>query len=615
MRFLSALVVLFLLATLAVVSANGDYPTVTALEEAIIPPRDRFDLARRFLGVTHIPALPTTPPTYHIGDRATFNATNLGENRPLLVNAILRAAGQHIYMWVEEGANVNDDDLQYLADVFDTQIYAQVRELWGSEPKPGVDGDPRVYALFARDIGGGTAAYFASQHTYPTQIVPNSNQREMFFFNLDAVGRSIGSPVLEGILAHEFQHMIRSHIDSNEDTWLDEGFSTFTELYLGYDNSLFAALSFLSQPNTQLNHWSKDGDRQPHYGAAFLFTTYFFERYGLPGIQALSAEQKNGLESVDAVLQAMDQPGAEVFFADWVLANGLMLPDSLYGYRMLPRLPRATTRGDVSVYPYFAAGRVNQYATDYFLLSNLRGKKTLNVRFTMPTTVMLFPAQPLDGRWMWYSNKGDESNTMLTRAFDLRGVSSATLRYKIWYALERWWDYGYISISVDSGAAWTPLAGRYTTRENPNGLAYGVGYTGTSNGWVQESIALDAYTGQEVLLRFEMITDDAITDVGMIIDDVNIAQIGYFSDFETDGGGWEAQGWLRTDNLLPQQAWVQLAQQTDDQVQVTRWLLPSDDLLRLTLLPDVDQALVAISPFAPVTTLPMQYTITIEAQG
>ena len=33
---------------------------------------------------------------------------------------------------------------------------------------------------------------------------------------------------------------------------------------------------------------------------------------------------------------------------------------------------------------------------------------------------------------------------------------------------------------------------------------------------------------------------------------MEIPEIGYSTDFETDDGGWESAGWVRMDNLLPQ---------------------------------------------------------------
>ena len=106
----------------------------------------------------------------------------------------------------------------------------------------------------------------------------------MFFFNLDAIGQDFPLRAVESIVAHEFQHMIRFNLQVNSETWLNEGLSMFTQLYLynGMDGTIF---SFLNEPNTQLDDWNANpGERAANYGAATLFLTYFFERYGINAI-------------------------------------------------------------------------------------------------------------------------------------------------------------------------------------------------------------------------------------------------------------------------------------------------------------------------------------------
>ena len=36
------------------------------------------------------------------------------------------------------------------------------------------------------------------------------------------------------------------------------------------------------------------------------------------------------------------------------------------------------------------------------------------------------------------------------------------------------------------------------------------------------------------------------------MDDVSIPEIGYATNFETDYGGWQAEGFVRMENILPQ---------------------------------------------------------------
>jgi len=595
--------------------APAQYPTLAALEQTIVPQADPLALARRLRGVSDIPPPPVDPPVREVGEQQLFWVTNDTENRTYPISATLRVVGEHIYLWLEDGTPVSDADLQALADAFDHTIYDAVRGLWGSEPSPGVDGDPRLYGLFARNLGAGLAAYFLSRHIYPAAVYPNSNQHEMFFFNLDGIGTTnIANPYVESVLAHEFQHMIRANIQDNDALWLNEGFSTFTQWVLFNDAG--ALLSFLSAPQTQLNTWAEAEPRAPHYGAAMLFINYFYERYGLEAVQQLSADPGTSLDAFDHVLAAMGEPGVDMLFADWSVANAVLdVGDGQYGYHNLPdNPPTPPPVATISSYPQTFDGQSNLYANDYYALSNLRGMKLLDIRLTMPDTVRLIAADAASGKWMWYSNRGDVSDMTLTRAFDLSAVDQATLSYNIWHDIEEGWDYGYVMVSADAGALWDILRTPNTTDANPQGNAYGPGYSGKSGDWLAESISLDAYAGQTILVRFETISDDGIAQPGMAIDDIAMPEIGYSSDFEADDGGWEADGWIWMDNRLPQQAWIQIIAEMGDDVRVTRWLATRDGQWSLPLDGETDQVILALSPFAPVTTEQMPYTLQISAE-
>jgi immune inhibitor A len=593
------------------------YPTLTALQETVVPASDPVALTRRLRGIKNIPPPPVSPPVRQIGEKQLFWVSNDSENSEFQVSATLRVIGEHIYMWLEDGAPVSDTDLQALADAFDNTIYDSVRNLWGSEATPGVDGDPRIYGLFAHNLGSGLAAYFVGRHTFPVEVYPTSNQHEMFFFNLDGIGTfNIANPYVESVVVHEFQHMIRANIQDNDALWLNEGLSTFTQLLLY--NDLGSALNFLSAPQTQLNTWAEEEPRAPHYGAAMLFIDYYYERYGLDAVHQLSADPGISLDAFDHVLKSMDEPGVDELFADWSVANVVLDPslgDGQYGYHNLPAdLPTPTPIAIIESYPYKIDGQSNQYANDYFVLTNLGNQQKLSISFTSPESVQLIPTDAASGQWIWYSNRGDVSDMTLTRAFDLSAVTEATLAYKAWYDIEEGWDYGYVMVSADDGESWDILPTSHTTDSNPHGNAYGPGYSGESSGWINESISLDEYAGKTILVRFEMITDDGISQPGLAIDDVSIREIGYKSNFEADDGGWEGEGWIRIDNRLPQQTWIQVIEQVGSDIEVTRWLAAGEGTWSLSLAEGTDQVTLSVSPFAPTTTEAMPYTLEIDIQ-
>jgi immune inhibitor A len=589
----------------------SDYPTVAALAEAVVPPSDVVELARRLRGVTEVPPPPANVPTRQVGEQQLFWVSNSDTNEEFQIPATLRAVGEHIYLWAQDGAPLNDRDLQALGEAFDTQIYPNVRALWGSENMPGIDGDPRIYGLFAYGLGSELAAYFTSRNTYPVEVWPTSNQHEMFLFNLDAIDPAdIASFNVQSTIAHEFQHMIRANIQANDDLWLNEGLSSFTQLIFYGDTGFIP--SFLDAPQTQLNTWAEDGPRAPHYGAATLFMTYFYERYGVEGLLQLSNDAGKGLDAFDHVLAALGEPDVNSLFADWTLANYLLDPtltDGRYGYELAQGFSSPRPVDVALTYPYRYQGSLNQYGTDYHVMSSLSGVAALDISVDVPQTVQLIPTEAASGQWLWYSNKGDLSHMTLTHAFDLTGVSDASLRYKVWYDIEDYYDYAYITVSADGGVSWDILNTPLMDRTDPLNSAYGPGYTGESGGWVEESLSLAAYAGQNILLRFELVTDDGVTRPGLALDDIQIDALGYQSDFEADDGGWETDGWIRTDNRLPQQVWVQAVQLVAGEVQVSRWLAPAETQWTLPLAEGVDEVLIAVSPFAPVTTVPATYTL------
>lgn len=596
----------------AIPTLNALYPTDTALNEAIVPPADRLDIARRLTGYT-APVIRTGPEPLAAGTIRTFNMIDTARNATQSVSVELVSVGDYAYVWVEQPVTVDIKAVDRFLRRFDEEIYPRVRELWGSEPTPGIDGETRLYIVFTRFINPTVDGYFTSQHTYPADISPGSNQHEMIIFNLNQFQHQMDSDRLLSRSAHEFQHMVRHHVDGNESSWVDEGFSVFTETLLGYAGNADMAQEFLAAPNTQLNNWTGS---LASYGGSLLFMGYFYERFGLAGLQRLSAEPLDGLAGVDHALRGLSGEGVDSFFADWVLALLMQRPDLELGYHDWATWWGTLTplgAGGGGTLPFTVTDETPQYSTQVYAFDQLQGAATLRLTLEKPTEVSLLPDVSPRGQFYMYGNVGDESDTTLTRAFDLRGLTSATLRYGVWHNLETYWDYAYVMVSTDGGQRWDIVPTLRTTADNPNQRAYGVGYTGSSLGWKGDQADLTPYIGQEVLVRFEMITDDAKTQPGIALDEITVPELGYSEDFENGDGGWQMTGWVRSDNRLPQRAWLQVIQFAGDITLPTRYLIDDTAHVELALLPGVERVMVTVSPFAPVTTVPMPYTLSVAA--
>ena len=100
------------------------------------------------------------------------------------------------------------------------------------------------------------------------------------------------------------------------------------------------------------------------------------------------------------------------------------------------------------------------------------------------------------------------------------------------------------------------VARSHMTSEDPLAANDGPGYTSVSGagaeGWRDERIDRTPVAGWRVLLRFSMVNQDSGHHAGMLIDEIRIPQLDFFDDVEQATSIWEAVGWLRTDNRLPQ---------------------------------------------------------------
>ncbi|MEJ2447968.1 MAG: immune inhibitor A, partial [Anaerolineales bacterium] len=498
-----------------------------------------------------------------VGEKDDFWVTNTDTAENFKITATLSAVTDHLYFWIEDGVDYSQKALNSLADDFENNIYPTNQEFFGTEWFPGVDEDPHIYIIYAGGLGGSVAGYYSSVDEYTPEVHEFSNSHETFMLNSDNAG--LLDRYTYGVLAHEFQHMIHWYRDKNETSWLNEGFSELATLLTGHRDGPTHDYYFADNPDTQLNDWPNDPNATtPHYGNAFLFVTYFMDRFGSEATKALVADDLNGLPSVDKVLQdlAIKDPdsgapvGADDVFLDWVVTN--YLKDE---YNVTDRFKYLSYPDS----PYFEATEiirdcstgqqardVHQYAADYI---EIDCSQDATLRFSGQTLARLLPEDPYEGSYAFWSNKGDHSDMRLTREFDLRDQQGPiSLQYWTWYDLEEDYDYLFVEISTN-GEDWRIIRTPSSTSENPSGNSYGWGYNGLSGGngtWIQETVDLSSYAGELIQIRFEYVTDAAVHGEGFLLDSVSVPELGYYSGFETDNGGWTPEGFVRIANSLPQ---------------------------------------------------------------
>ena len=528
-----------------------------------------------------------------------------GSPNAYTIQASIALISEHAYWYVDDSDELSIEGLRTAARVFEESIHPLVTGATGDIWNPGVDNDPRLTVLHTPLRGA--AGYFGSRDEYTRETHPKSNEREMIY--MDSGRLKPGSDPYLSVLTHEFQHAVNWNLDAGEDAWVNEGLAELATQFAGYRHSFVG--DFLEKPGTQLNFWPEQRENtRPHYGASELFMDYLASHYGgYERLGELSREPADGVRGVDAYLSGYGVRFEDVF-RDWVVANYLDAPDGRYGYP--ERSVRARVVQTMTDYGE-REGTLAQFSARYIDLRMSDGDAIIG--FEGDTTARQTGTVCRSGQFCWWSNRGDSIDSRLTREFDLRGLSNATLEFWAWFDIEEGWDYAYVEVSGDGGETWGILKGRHTTTENPVGNSYGDAWTGESDGWVREKVDLTPYVGGKALVRFEYVTDDAVYLDGLVIDDLSISETGFFDGAERENG-WRAEGFTRIDNTLPQEYSVQVIEVGLGGSTAVRQLeLDTDrkgELLVEGLGSRLERAVVVISPMARDTRHPAAYRITVD---
>ena len=576
--------------------------------------RDQTALVEAFKNTGDLPDVArTTPLEVQVGDAESFWVTDAIDDTNYVVTATLRYAGSIVLMYVDNAIEVEQSAIEESAKTFEEEIYPRNQALFGKERSPGVDGDTRLTVLNTPVRGAG--GYFSSADGVVEAVNRYSNEREMFVIATDSY--PVGTDAYASTLAHEFQHMIEYEQAPRSPSWFNEGMSTLAEDLNGFGSDGPPQL-YLANPDIQLNTWSSDAAQTgEHYGTSQLFMRYVHDQYaGDDGLAELIRNDAGNHPEAFAELAARTRPDIETFadlYADWAVANVVNDPsvgDGRYAYELLPELatPTGIESGDVET-------TVNQFGVDY--LGLLSGP--LSIAFNGEETIGLTGAEPVDGAYMWWSKRGDDSASTLTHAFDLTGVEQATLEFSTWYEIELDWDYGFVSVSTNGGDMWTSLEGTTTTTTDPQGANLGNGITGVSGApgvepdkgtrgtWVEERIDLTPFAGQQILLRFWLVQDAAYNAQGWLLDNIRIPEIDFEDDAEEGDGDWEAQGFVRTTGTLEQLWELRLIRALRGEITVDE--VSVDDQGRAEVsLADGERGLLAVMGTTLYTTEPATYT-------
>ena len=580
------------------VAAGPDIPTP--------PDRDLQDLGRRLVEGYIEPKITVSSEPFTLGQKVEYWVSR--DYGYIEVSGEVMHISPHAYWIFENGFLPDTDDIVEVAEKFETEVWPAVTDVFGLPLTPGIDDDDRM-VIYNTVLRSGVAGYFSAADSFPSEIRRHSNEREALYMSADRI--DITTTEYLSVIAHELQHATHFASDPSEDSWINEGLSEIAAEIAGFARS--AASAFVRAPSTSLIDWAQQiGFSAANYGAANLYFAFLASHYGgNDTLAAIARHPEDGIESVDSTLteQGFDVTADDVF-ADWLIANYLSTDVGPYSYEShsVPPVKNIYKRA-----PDALTGSVRAYGTDYVVTSSGSGKMT--VSFAGQPETSLLNMTPRSGDTCWWTNHGDSIDSTLTRVLDLRSVDSATLSYWVNYDIEEFWDYTYVMVSTDDGASWDVVDTDLAVGFDPNGNSYGPGLTGVSDGWLQDSADLSEYAGQQVLLRLEYITDDAVFSKGACFDDFEITELDW-SDDTSSVGDWMANGFALVEEKVPTQYLVQVIhekQSGDPIVYQVPIGIDAKGGITVENVGDDDLIVAVISALTRQSAIPTSYTLVIES--
>ncbi len=486
------------------------------------------------------------------------------------------------------------DQLAYLQGQLDDIVATDVHYFGDYVERPA--GNPNIDILiynivdedfFDPEFGSYIAGFFSVgfQEEFDRNIIfVDSLNWEAYLGNTPGV--TLDPYRIEGVVAHELEHLIHNDHDVDEESFVDEGLAELAVFLNGFGHTSNTTW-YLAFHRDSLTLW---GSQLEDYGSSYLFQLYLLENFGSKTgdvwddawTRALVDQPLNGIAGVEA------QTGEDfdTLFDAWILANledepslqgagGYPLGydeidldpfvDRIYGpwsiRRAIADIYGADTHGNLPISRYyggsvsgtveFPLGESGPYAAIYKSYAGAAQYRSVRLRGDAQAGVA-----PVEGSYEAASGGGHQ---LTDRTLELDVPVGGTLTFSTWFDIEEEWDYGFVEVSTDGGTTWAPLAGSITrTSTNPNGstawansLVAGqsstdAAITGSSGGWVDASFALPAASG--VRVRFNYYTDEAVNGQGWFIDDVAVD--GFADGFEAGDGNWTLGGWTITTGLF-----------------------------------------------------------------
>lgn len=496
----------------------------------------------------------------------------------------LRSVGENVEIWVANDLAFPDGDsrpahvvtqeqVDKLRDEFDSNIYPKATEFFGTpdqldgshSPLPGMVGLPEGYyegsdkvIMLVDNIKDDnyedpTYPFFVAGFFW--QTLENYIDRNIITIDTNSWETRLES-TFYGTTIHELQHLIHADNDGAEETWINEGMSTFSEYLGGYGHDDRSINFYLDHPENSLVNWDEHvgattgPETIADYGQVYLFTLYMHDKFGREFIRDLATSEVVGIEGVNETLKkhGYKETFTEVY-QNFITALALdtdAVGGGKYNFdsinlRDLTVDNEGTKRGmtvDYEKAQTYEKEGVPAWGGDFKKLDFQ--EKIRNISFDgvdflpVPWESVEDPVNS-DNNVLW-GNNGDEADNALIFEADLSNVNTATLNFDHYIDIEEQWDFGVVQVSTDNGQTWKSLANENTRTDvveegYPKIKENVPGFTGNDKKWYfGETFDLSDYADQKIHISFRYLTDWGHTDSGWFIDNISIPEIGYMNN-------------------------------------------------------------------------------------
>ena len=317
--------------------------------------------------------------------------------------------------------------------------------------------------------------------------------------------------LIEGVFAHEYEHLLENTEDADEVDWLDEGLAEWARTLTGYvdaktDKHLGCFLNGGSENSLTL--WGDGADLNCDYGAVYSFMEYVHDRFGTRFMTALHRGDANGLAGVQ---EALGRRGdAQDVLHDWAASLANVVEWDAPGSYASPGAP--------------------PNGADFVRLRDDRGaylpaRELRRLTFDGATQIPGDPVQwtvdaapPNGGPPALYTGAGNNLDRTIVRSLAVP-AGAGELGFQAQWNVEEdptgGWDFTFVQVSTDGGATYSSI-GCTSSRSDASPFARPVmhanlpGYTAYSGGWRNERCDLSAFAGRTVLLAFRHVTDGSV---------------------------------------------------------------------------------------------------------